>query len=111
MTEAADILYYVLAFAGAAFLPAFLWNLWLAPHRIGKEARDDVEKGLAGGLESLRKENQRQMESVSSELRKQVGEIVQRLLDSSVHQMRENISQEVDAAVRKRLGDDEEPQP
>ena len=34
MTEASDIVLYGLAFFGVAFLPLFLWNLWLAPYRL-----------------------------------------------------------------------------
>ena len=40
MTEASDIVLYTLAFAGVAFLPIFLWNLWLAPYKILNERLD-----------------------------------------------------------------------
>ena len=42
MTEASDIVLYTLAFAGVAFLPIFLWHLWLAPHKILNERLDKV---------------------------------------------------------------------
>ena len=42
MTEASDIVLYTLAFAGVAFLPIFLWHLWLAPYKILNERRDKV---------------------------------------------------------------------
>ena len=37
VTEVSDILLYGLAFGGAAFLPLFLWKLWLAPYKILQE--------------------------------------------------------------------------
>ena len=37
MTEAADIILYIAAFIGAAVIPVFLWNLWLAPLRLARE--------------------------------------------------------------------------
>ena len=40
MTEASDIVLYVLAFIGVAFLPLFLSNLWLAPYRLMNEKMD-----------------------------------------------------------------------
>ena len=42
MTEASDILLYGLAFFGVAFLPLFLWHLWLAPYRIMHERLDEI---------------------------------------------------------------------
>ena len=42
MTEASDIVLYTLAFAGVAFLPLFLWHLWLAPYKILNEKMDAV---------------------------------------------------------------------
>ena len=42
MTEASDIVLYTLAFAGVAFLPIFLWHLWLAPYKILNERLDKV---------------------------------------------------------------------
>ena len=44
MTEASDIGLYLLAFIVAAFLPAFVWNLWLAPYNLLKEEIDKVAK-------------------------------------------------------------------
>ena len=45
MTEAADILLYIAAFFGVAVIPAFLWNLWLAPYRL---MRERLEKAIVG---------------------------------------------------------------
>ena len=42
MTEAWVILLTLLAVAGACFLPAFLWNLWLAPYKILHDRFDTV---------------------------------------------------------------------
>ena len=42
MTEASDIVLYGLAFFGVAFLPLFLWHLWLAPYRIMYERLDEI---------------------------------------------------------------------
>ncbi len=42
MNEATDIVLYVLAFGGAAVIPLFLWNLWLAPYRMMRERLDEV---------------------------------------------------------------------
>ncbi len=44
MTEASEIAFYALAFVGAAVLPLFLWNLWLAPYRILKEEIEKIPK-------------------------------------------------------------------
>ena len=40
LNEAVDIALYVLAFCGAAVIPVFLWNLWLAPYRMMHERLD-----------------------------------------------------------------------
>lgn len=45
MTEAWVILLTLLAVAGACFLPAFLWNLWLAPYKIVHDRLDDAMIG------------------------------------------------------------------
>ena len=42
MTEASDIVLYTLALVGVAFLPLFLWHLWLAPYKILNEKMDAV---------------------------------------------------------------------
>ena len=42
MTEAEDILIYVLAGCGVVFAFTFLWNLWLAPYKILNERLDKV---------------------------------------------------------------------
>ena len=46
VNEAADIVLYVLAAGGAAVIPVFLWNLWLAPYRLMHERLD---KAIADG--------------------------------------------------------------
>ena len=40
MNEATDIVLYALAVCGAAVIPIFLWNLWLAPYRNMHERLD-----------------------------------------------------------------------
>ena len=42
MTEAEDILIYVLAGGGVVFAFTFLWNLWLAPYKILNERLDEI---------------------------------------------------------------------
>ncbi len=42
MTEVSDIVLYGLAFFVVAFLPLFLWHLWLAPYRIMHERLGEV---------------------------------------------------------------------
>ena len=42
MTEASDIVLYGLAFFGVAFLPLFLWHLWLAPYRVMNERLNEI---------------------------------------------------------------------
>ena len=42
ITKASDIVFYGLAFVSVAFIPLFLWNLWLAPFKILHERLDEV---------------------------------------------------------------------
>ena len=44
LNEAVDIALYALAFCGAAVIPVFLWNLWLAPYRMLNERLDEATK-------------------------------------------------------------------
>ena len=47
MKEASDIVFYIVAFFGVAFVPLFLWNLWLAPYRLLSERiKENTSKGL-----------------------------------------------------------------
>ena len=43
LDEITDYFLYLVAIAGGAFLPTFLWNLWLAPYRIMQERLDAVD--------------------------------------------------------------------
>ena len=49
VTEASDIVLYITAFIGAAFIPCFLWHLWLAPYRILNEKLEEISAGNVGG--------------------------------------------------------------
>ena len=44
ITKASDIVFYGLAFVSVAFIPLFLWNLWLAPYRILTEKFEVFQK-------------------------------------------------------------------
>ena len=44
MTEASDIALYLFAFIVVGFLPAFAWNLWLAPYKLLKEEIEKLPK-------------------------------------------------------------------
>ena len=48
MKEVSDIVLYVVAFFGVAFIPLFLWNLWLAPYRLLSER---IEENTSNGLQ------------------------------------------------------------
>ena len=50
MTEAWDIALYCLAFIGVAFLPVFVWSLWLAPYGLLKEEIDRLPKAVGPTL-------------------------------------------------------------
>lgn len=47
VNQAADIALYALAFSGAALIPVFLWNLWLAPYR---SMNEQLEQALADAM-------------------------------------------------------------
>ena len=49
VTEASDYVLYFTAFIGAAFIPCFLWHLWLAPYRILNEKLEGHSTGNVGG--------------------------------------------------------------
>ena len=42
LDEITDYFLYLVAIAGGAFLPTFLWNFWLAPYGIMQERLDAV---------------------------------------------------------------------
>ena len=42
LDEITDYFLYLVAIAGGAFLPTFLWNFWLAPYRIMQESLDAI---------------------------------------------------------------------
>ena len=46
MTEVSEIALYVLAFVAAAFLPTFVWNVWIAPYRLLKEQVDELHQAF-----------------------------------------------------------------
>ena len=51
MTEATDYVLYFTAFIGAAFIPCFLWHLWLAPYRILNEKLEEISTvNVVGGV-------------------------------------------------------------
>ena len=56
MKEASDIVLYIAAFFGVAFIPVFLWNLWLAPYRIMGERLERAVEQWGLGQNAVQRE-------------------------------------------------------